>query len=89
VPFSPVMSRVDYRYVGSHSGFTELVVSIHLLCLARASAYGGFSQSWSTEMDVYFESRCPDGDQLRVLAVRRTHAATHRIVTPYLASRYS
>jgi hypothetical protein len=33
-------------------------------------------------MDVYFESRCPDGDQLRVLAVRRTHAATHRIVNP-------
>jgi hypothetical protein len=33
-------------------------------------------------MDVYFESRCPDGDQLRALAVRHTHAATHRIVNP-------
>jgi len=31
-------------------------------------------------MDVYFESLCPDGDQLRELAVRRTYAATHRIV---------
>jgi len=31
-------------------------------------------------MEVYFESRCPDGDQFRALAVRRTHAATHRIV---------
>ena len=31
-------------------------------------------------MDVYFESRCPDGDQWRALAVWRSHAATHRIV---------
>jgi len=31
-------------------------------------------------MEVYFESRCPDGDQFQALAVRRAHAATHRIV---------